>query len=69
MALEESARRTEAALTELAKASARADGWSDGQRRQFERMRMQPMQKAGGQLNTALVKAGERIATAEKLLR
>jgi hypothetical protein len=68
MSLAAAVRQTESARTELSKAGRDADGWSDDTRARFDKQRIQPLDKAGSQLQAALARAAEQVAAAEKLL-
>lgn len=68
MTLDESIRQVENARAELNKVAASAAGWSDKQRHTFDGQRMKPLDTAGGRLVSALRRAQEQCALAERLL-
>jgi hypothetical protein len=68
MTLEGPIRQVETARAELNKIASSADGWSDKQRHTFDSQRMKPLDMAGARLLTALQKAQEKCAQAERLL-
>lgn len=68
MTLEGPIRQVETARAELGSAANNADGWSDKQRHTFDSQRMKPLDTAGARLLSALQKAQEQCAKAERLL-
>ena len=68
MTLDEPIREVETARAELNKVAVSTTGWSDQQRHDFDGQRMKPLDTAGGRLESALRKAQERCAQAERLL-
>lgn len=68
MTLEGPIRDVERARADLSNVAKNADGWSDGQRRAFDRERLRPLDVAGSRLEVALRKAQEQCAGAERLL-
>jgi signal transduction protein with GAF and PtsI domain len=66
--LEDTIRQAETARVELRKVAGSTQGWADQQRQDFDRQRMKPLADAGDRLITALRKAQEQCAQAERLL-
>ena len=68
MTLEGPIRQVETARTELGKVARSTGGWSDQQRDAFDSQRMTPLDTAAARLLSALRKAQEQCAQAERLL-
>lgn len=69
MALDDCVRRVDSARNELIKVADLSAGWSDRQRHEFDKNRMEPLEQAAANLRQALRKAGEQCEVAQKLLR
>ncbi|MDZ5446898.1 hypothetical protein U2F26_29925 [Micromonospora sp. 4G57] len=68
MTMEGPIRQVETARAELSKVASSTEGWSDKQRHTFDSQRMKPLDTAGGRLLSAMQKAHEQCARAERLL-
>jgi hypothetical protein len=68
MTFQEEQRKVEVARAELARAHADATGWSGQERQRFDTQRMKPLADAAVQLTTALRRAQEAQAAAERLM-
>ena len=68
MILEGPLGQVEKATAALDKAVSSAEGWADDQRQAFDRGRVQPLKDAGTRLMTALQRAQDQLARAERLL-
>jgi hypothetical protein len=68
MILEGPIRQVEIAQAEFRSVADNATGWSDQQRHTFDSQRIRPLVSAGTQLLSALRKAQEQCAAAERLL-
>lgn len=68
MSLQEPIRKVESARIELNRVAANTQGWSDGQRADFDNQRMKPLSDAGARMAAALMKAQEQCVAARRLL-
>jgi hypothetical protein len=68
MTFEETQRKVQTARAELARAQAGATGWSDQKRQEFDADSMKPLADAAVKLTTALQRAQEAQAAAERLM-
>lgn len=68
MTFEGPIRQVETARSGLGKVASSTEGWSDKQRHTFDGQRMEPLDTAGARLLSALQKAQEQCAKAERLL-
>lgn len=67
MSLDDIARNIEAARMGLSQARGKASGWNDSQREQFDKQRLEPLDRAAQQLLLDLAKAQDALRTAAKL--
>jgi hypothetical protein len=68
MTLDPVIHEVESVRNEFSKVAAESEGWSDKQRHEFDAQRMKPLLAVGTQMLTALRKAREQCAAAERLL-
>ena len=68
MTFQETQHKVETARAGLARVQAGATGWTDQQRQEFDADRVKPLADAAVKLATALQRAQEAQATAERLM-
>ena len=68
MTLETSIWQVERALSDLRKVAGSTEGWSDQQRRDFDRERVGRLDRTAGHLLRALQQAQQQCVQAERLL-
>jgi hypothetical protein len=69
MTFEEAQRKVENAQADFGRAQAATTGWSGQERQRFDTQRTKPLADAAAKLTTALRRAQEAQATAERLMQ